>query len=68
MLRSNDTNELAPASPPAVVMSVCSIAGSIRLRAFWLEPVSIFGSLEFDGGYGSSHMLGISSSLSLRPH
>ena len=45
MFRFNDRIDLAPAFTPAVIMSVCFLPGlrSNRLRAFWLQPVSVFG-------------------------
>jgi len=40
-------NDLAPASAPAVVISVCPHTedGQPDCTPFWLEPVSVFGSL-----------------------
>ncbi len=47
LFRLNDTSDVVPTFKPAAFMSVCSKRPwSIRLRAFWLEPVSVFGSLE----------------------
>ena len=69
-LVASDMDDLAPASTPAVVyVRVPQVtSGGNRLRTFWLEPVSVFGSLQVDDACGSSHVLGMSSSLALRPH
>lgn len=40
---------------------------SNRLRAFWLEPISVFGSTGFNGACSSSRVLDISFSLTLPP-
>ena len=47
MLSSSDTNELAPAVHTGSLECPCvpSVQRNNRLRAFWPEPVSIFGSL-----------------------
>jgi len=48
MLSSSDTNELAPAFHTGSLEYPCvpSVQRNNRLRAFWPEPVSIFGSLD----------------------
>jgi len=39
-----NADDLAPAYPPAAVVSVCfHKSGNNRLRTFWFKPVSIFG-------------------------
>jgi hypothetical protein len=47
MLSSSDTNELAPAFHTGSLECPCvpCVQQNTRLRAFWPEPVSIFGSL-----------------------
>ena len=47
MLSASDTNELAPAHHAGSLECPCvpSVQWNIRLRAFWPEPVSRFGSL-----------------------
>jgi hypothetical protein len=47
MLSSSDTNELAPAFHTGSLERPCvpCVQQNTRLRAFWPEPVSIFGSL-----------------------
>ena len=47
MLSSSDTNELAPAVHTGSLECPCvpSVQRNNRLRAFWPEPISIFGSL-----------------------
>ena len=47
MLSCNDTNELAPACHTGSLEYPCvpCVQRNNRLRAFWPEPVSIFGSL-----------------------
>jgi hypothetical protein len=46
-IRLNDTSAVFPPSTPAVFMSVCAPnrRWSIRLRAYWLKPVSVFAFL-----------------------
>ena len=65
-----DTNDLVPASNTGSrnirVLQVSD--GSNRLRAFWLEPVSVFGSAGFNGAMSSSRVLDLSFSLTLPPH
>jgi hypothetical protein len=48
MFSSDDIDELAPTSTPAVFVSVCPIHTMEHLTAslFWAEPVSVFGSLQ----------------------
>ena len=47
MLSSSDTNELAPAVHTGSLECPCvpNVQRNNRLRAFWPEPISIFGSL-----------------------
>jgi len=49
MFGCDDTDDLAPAYTPAVVLFVCPscTAGQPDCVPFWLEPVSAFGSLQF---------------------
>jgi hypothetical protein len=65
----NDTNDLAPASyTGSHIVRVLQVSGgSNRLHAFWLEPVSVFGSAGFNGALSSSRVLDISFSLTLPP-
>ena len=65
----NDTNDLVPASyTGSHIVRVLQVSGgSNRLRAFWLEPVSVFGSAGFNGALSSSRVLDISFSLTLPP-
>src|SRR5580704_15542364 len=69
MFRLNHEDDLAPASTPAVVLSVRLLTEnkSPDCTPFWLEPVSVLGSLTIDDACGSSPGLGLSSSLALRP-
>ena len=63
-----------PATPSAFLgdapgMTVCPcLHWNNRLRAFWPEPLSIFGSLSLTMLIAISLTLGISSSLSFRQH
>jgi hypothetical protein len=69
MFRSSDMNDLVPAYTPAVIMSVCSkyTDGAADRVTVWLEPISVFGSSDFDGASGSSLSLDLSLSLTPEP-
>jgi hypothetical protein len=69
LFRCDDMNDLVPAVHTGSRRCPCapSLRWSNRLRAFWPEPVSIFGSTEVDGACGSSFCLDLSFSLTLRP-
>jgi hypothetical protein len=44
------------------------MGGATDRIPFWFEPVSVFGSFTFTAPYGSSLMLDMSFSLTLKPH
>ncbi len=62
-------DDLAPAYYTGSARSVCWHTEDQQPDCvpFWSEPDSAFGSLTFDDAYGSSHGLGVSSRLALRP-
>jgi hypothetical protein len=69
MFRFNDRIDLAPAlytgSPNVRVLPTGP--RSNRLRAFWLQPISVFGWFALTMRVDGSPKLGLSSSLTLQP-
>src|SRR6266853_6174373 len=53
-----DMSGLVPANTPVILMSACSrrTERATDHVTFWLEPVSVFGSSDFDGACTAVHM------------
>lgn len=51
VFRICDMSGLVPANTPVILMSVCPqrTERATDHNTFWLEPVSVFGSSDFDG-------------------
>src|ERR1700682_4587965 len=58
VVRICDMRGLVPANTPVILMSACSrrTERATDHVTFWLEPVSVFGSSDFDGACTAVHM------------